>query len=234
MRPSKRIRFIAESVLAALAATTSRSFSDSPSAPQLPTRTSVRTPYSLISSCAYIDADGMPIPVPCTETRRPWYVPVKPNMLRTFESHLASSRYVSAIHLARNGSPGSSTRSAISPCLAPMCVLMVVILPASGTLLGGGVSERPKEHASKACEGVTPPRVRIPAPPPRTRGDAGQAVHGLPGVSLSGLSFGLSWPLSRRLPGRLRRRRRRGHLACRWCPRAVRRPVARCPGKPAL
>src|SRR6266498_3318216 len=32
MRPSKRIRFIAESVLAALAATTSRSFSDSPSA----------------------------------------------------------------------------------------------------------------------------------------------------------------------------------------------------------
>ena len=25
--------------------------------------------------------------------------------------------------------------------------------PRSGTLLGGGVSERPKEHASKACDG---------------------------------------------------------------------------------
>src|SRR5262245_7344681 len=36
----------------------------------------------------------------------------------------------------------------------------------SGTLLDGGVSERPKEHASKACEGVTPPRVQIPPPPP--------------------------------------------------------------------
>src|SRR5262245_7664099 len=48
-----------------------------------------------------------------------------------------------------------------------MCVLMGKILPgeASGTLSGGGVSEWPKEHASKACEGVTPPGVRIPAPP---------------------------------------------------------------------
>src|SRR5437660_12294927 len=36
----------------------------------------------------------------------------------------------------------------------------------SGTLLGGGVSERPKEHASKACEGATPPWVQIPPPPP--------------------------------------------------------------------
>src|SRR4051794_36354942 len=36
---------------------------------------------------------------------------------------------------------------------------------ASCTLLGGGVSERPKEHASKACEGVTPPWVQIPPPP---------------------------------------------------------------------
>jgi hypothetical protein len=34
-----------------------------------------------------------------------------------------------------------------------------------GTLLGGGVSERPKEHASKACEGATPPWVQIPPPP---------------------------------------------------------------------
>ena len=36
----------------------------------------------------------------------------------------------------------------------------------SGTLLGGGVSEWPKEHASKACEGASPPRVQIPPPPP--------------------------------------------------------------------
>ena len=36
----------------------------------------------------------------------------------------------------------------------------------SGTLVGGGVSERPKEHASKACVGVTPPWVQIPPPPP--------------------------------------------------------------------
>ena len=36
----------------------------------------------------------------------------------------------------------------------------------SDTLFGGGVSERPKEHASKACEGASPPWVQIPPPPP--------------------------------------------------------------------
>ncbi len=36
----------------------------------------------------------------------------------------------------------------------------------SGTVLSGGVSERPKEHASKACEGSSPPWVQIPPPPP--------------------------------------------------------------------
>src|SRR5690348_16129905 len=56
-----------------------------------------------------------------------------------------------------------------------MCVLITLILPnaeparrvtrRSGTLLGGGVSEWPKEHASKACEGLRPPRVQIPPPP---------------------------------------------------------------------
>ena len=40
------------------------------------------------------------------------------------------------------------------------------IAPASGSLSGGGVSERPKEHASKACVGATPPWVQIPPPPP--------------------------------------------------------------------
>ena len=36
----------------------------------------------------------------------------------------------------------------------------------SSTLVGGGVSEWPKERASKARVGASPPRVRIPAPPP--------------------------------------------------------------------
>ena len=38
--------------------------------------------------------------------------------------------------------------------------------PPSGTLVRGGVSERPKEHASKACVGASPPWVQIPPPPP--------------------------------------------------------------------
>ena len=36
----------------------------------------------------------------------------------------------------------------------------------SGTLPRGGVSERPKENASKACVGASPPWVQIPPPPP--------------------------------------------------------------------
>src|ERR1700748_652895 len=39
----------------------------------------------------------------------------------------------------------------------------------AGTLAHGGVSERSKEHASKACEGATPPWVQIPPPPPNRR-----------------------------------------------------------------
>ena len=35
------------------------------------------------------------------------------------------------------------------------------------TLFHGGVSERPKEHASKACVGATSPWVQIPPPPPK-------------------------------------------------------------------
>ena len=34
-------------------------------------------------------------------------------------------------------------------------------------LLGGGVSERPKERASKARVGATSPWVQIPPPPPQ-------------------------------------------------------------------
>ncbi len=50
----------------------------------------------------------------------------------------------------------------------------------SGNLCGGGVSERPKEHASKACDGASHPWVQIPPPPP-TVGDipAGQQACGV-------------------------------------------------------
>ena len=50
--------------------------------------------------------------------------------------------------------------------------LLAPILIAAGArgackVLRGGVSERPKEHASKACVGGTPPWVQIPPPPPK-------------------------------------------------------------------
>ena len=35
-----------------------------------------------------------------------------------------------------------------------------------GKVGDGVVSERPKEHASKACEGASPPWVQIPPAPP--------------------------------------------------------------------
>src|SRR5258706_3698379 len=93
---------------------------------------------------------------------------------------------------------------AISPGCAPMCVLMAMILPGSpatrgiparcrrspsGTLLGGGVSEWPKEHASKACEGVTPPRVQIPPPPLLDRPNTRPGFDASAGGRLSGLSL---------------------------------------------
>ena len=39
-------------------------------------------------------------------------------------------------------------------------------ITATGKVRAGGVSEWPKEHASKACVGETPPWVQIPPPPP--------------------------------------------------------------------
>lgn len=39
------------------------------------------------------------------------------------------------------------------------------------------MSERPKEHASKACEGATPPWVQIPPPPPASRTKKDPALH---------------------------------------------------------
>ena len=63
--------------------------------------------------------------------------------------------------------------------------------PFACTLLGGGVSERPKEHASKACVGVTSPWVQIPPPPPRgpdeTRGlGLTKPPEGVPAGAFSG------------------------------------------------
>ncbi len=62
-------------------------------------------------------------------------------------------------------------------------------LPAAGScsLHGGGVSEWPKEHASKACEGSRPPRVQIPPPPPAGI-DARPVPTDRPGVVHPGLS----------------------------------------------
>src|SRR4029078_7840831 len=48
----------------------------------------------------------------------------------------------------------------------------------SGNLPGGGVSERPKENASKAFVGASPPRVQIPPPPPIGGLRAGQRREG--------------------------------------------------------
>ncbi|BCJ38415.1 hypothetical protein Athai_59180 [Actinocatenispora thailandica] len=48
-------------------------------------------------------------------------------------------RKVSAIHFARSGSPGISTRSAICPRSAPMCVLMITpVLALVGALPPAG------------------------------------------------------------------------------------------------
>ena len=47
-----------------------------------------------------------------------------------------------------------------------------------GTKMYGEVSERPKEHAWKACVGVTLPRVRIPPSPPGLRRGAGVVERG--------------------------------------------------------
>ena len=38
-------------------------------------------------------------------------------------------------------------------------------ITATGKVRAGGVSEWPKEHASKACVGETQPWVQIPPPP---------------------------------------------------------------------
>ena len=59
-----------------------------------------------------IAADGQPIPVDCTETGVPSHVPRKPSIPRSAFVWTTSSRYVSAMYLARSGSPGTRTASA--------------------------------------------------------------------------------------------------------------------------
>ena len=96
--------------------------------------------------------------------------------------------------------------------------------PRSGTLLGGGVSERPKEHASKACEGVTPPWVQIPPPPPRRRGDPGMLFRGV-ALRLIGDAAGFGRRAEERArDGSHRHRHAKGRPPCfRVAPRVVRR-----------
>lgn len=53
------------------------------SEPQLPTRTKFFTPKKWMSSYVYSEIEGMPMPVPMTDTGVPRYVPVKPSMPRT-------------------------------------------------------------------------------------------------------------------------------------------------------
>ena len=53
------------------------------------------------------------MPDPWAETRCPSHVPVNPSIPRVSLYSSASSRKVSAIHLARSGSPGNRTMGAI-------------------------------------------------------------------------------------------------------------------------
>ena len=64
--------------------------------------------------------EGMPMPCPITDTRRPWNAPVYPYIARTSLTRTAPSRNRSAMCAARSGSPGMSTTSAKSPGLAEM------------------------------------------------------------------------------------------------------------------
>ena len=79
--------------------------------PQVPTRISFLQP-SWISSSKTIVAPGQPMPVPCTDTGLPFQVPVKPSRSRSVFRGTGESKYVSAMYLARSGSPGRRTASA--------------------------------------------------------------------------------------------------------------------------
>ena len=68
---------------------------------------------SWTSSSTTIAALGQPMPVVCTESGRPSKVPVKPSMPRSSLTQRApGSKNVSAMYVARRGSPGQSTAGA--------------------------------------------------------------------------------------------------------------------------
>ena len=76
---------------------------------------------------------------------------------------------------------GSNPLSSAPWAQAASKYLLAPILIAASTrgackVLRGGVSERPKEHASKACVGETPPWVQIPPPPPNFLGSAARST----------------------------------------------------------
>src|SRR5262249_25263695 len=87
----------------------------------VPTRISLLHP-SVISSSDTIVALGQPMPVPCTETGLPLYVPVKPSNPRSVFLGTRSSRYVSEMDFARSRSPGGRTASAWSSGSARMWI----------------------------------------------------------------------------------------------------------------
>src|SRR5918997_1529651 len=82
--------------------------------PQVPTLRRFLAP-SCMSSSVTMDALGHPIPVACTETGLPLYVPVNPSIPLSPVTCRASSKKFSAMYFARSGSPGRRTLSAKSP-----------------------------------------------------------------------------------------------------------------------
>ena len=64
----------------------------------------------------------------------------------------------------------------------------------SCTLLRGGVSEWPKEHASKACDGLRRPRVQIPPPPLFIWRNGPTWHHGSHNFDLMGGCRAAGWP----------------------------------------
>ena len=92
----------------------------------------------------------------------------------------------------------------------------------SGNLCGGGVSERPKEHASKACDGASRPWVQIPPPPP-ARSATGPARPATVPVPAGGRPRGCLRPRSG--PGRVAPGSFGTPAAGKSCSREYRRPA---------
>ena len=109
--PPVYVNMVRSSGTALMARMTSPRLSPGARPPQVPTRTSRFAP-SIFSSSNTMAAVGQPMPVDCTEIGLPSKVPVKPSMPRSPFTCLAPSKNVSAMYLARSGSPGTRTASA--------------------------------------------------------------------------------------------------------------------------